>query len=169
MATWDAAQRMGGRHGNVRDPEMPTRQRGRRYKLRSRLSLLDLLPPHDRQHHPHLYLLSVSYYRCRTIPACPAATPPTPITAPSPSAKEIMATALAWFFTQRVLGPDRAAMLTTQLPASAAGQAQRCDRQAAAIRRKIARPITTGDHITRSCWPFDQAPSTGWATCPPPT
>ena len=37
MATWDAAQRMGRRHGNVRDPEMPTRRPGRRYKLRSRL------------------------------------------------------------------------------------------------------------------------------------
>ena len=36
-ATWDAAQRMGRRHGNVRDPEMPARRTGRRYKLRSRL------------------------------------------------------------------------------------------------------------------------------------
>ena len=26
MATWDAAQRIGRRHGNVRDPEMPTRR-----------------------------------------------------------------------------------------------------------------------------------------------
>ena len=29
-ATWDAAQRIGRRHGNVRDPEMPTRRPGRR-------------------------------------------------------------------------------------------------------------------------------------------
>ena len=46
---------------------------------------------------------------------------------------------LARFFTERVFGSDRAAMLTTQPPASAAGQAERRDRQAAAIRRKIAR------------------------------
>ena len=36
-ATWDAAQQMGRRHGNISDPEMPTRRTGRRYKLRSRL------------------------------------------------------------------------------------------------------------------------------------
>ena len=47
-----------------------------------------------------------------------------------------MIAALARFFTERVFGPDRAAMLTTQLPASAAGQAERRDKQAAAIRRK---------------------------------
>ena len=50
-----------------------------------------------------------------------------------------MVAALARFFTERVFGPDRAAMLATQLPASAAGQAERRDKQAAAIRRKIAR------------------------------
>ncbi len=48
-------------------------------------------------------------------------------------------TALARFFTERVFGTDRAAMLTTQLPASAAGQAERRNKQAAAIRRKLAR------------------------------
>jgi site-specific DNA recombinase len=42
MATWDAAQRIGRRHGNVRDPETPrprdpATRPGRRYKLRSRL------------------------------------------------------------------------------------------------------------------------------------
>lgn len=28
-ALWDKAQRMGRRHGNVRDPEMPTQRAGR--------------------------------------------------------------------------------------------------------------------------------------------
>ena len=50
-----------------------------------------------------------------------------------------MTAVLARFFTERVFGPDRAAQLTTQLPATAAGQAQRRDKQAAAIRRKLAR------------------------------
>jgi hypothetical protein len=36
-AVWDAAQTMGWRHGNTRDPESPTRRPGRRYVLRSRL------------------------------------------------------------------------------------------------------------------------------------
>ena len=36
IATWDAAQRIGRRHGNVRDPEIPPARTGRRYKLRFR-------------------------------------------------------------------------------------------------------------------------------------
>ena len=36
-ATWTAAQRIGAERGNVRDPEMPTARRGRRYVLRSRI------------------------------------------------------------------------------------------------------------------------------------
>ncbi len=75
----------------------------------------------------------------RTTPACPATTPPIPGTAPSPSAKRSWPAALARFFTERVFGPDRAAMLAAQLPATAAGRAERRDKQAAAIRRKIAR------------------------------
>ena len=50
-----------------------------------------------------------------------------------------MTAALARFFTERVFGPDRAGMLAAQLPATAAGQAQRRDKQATTIRRKIAR------------------------------
>ena len=73
MATWDAAQRMGGRHGNVRDPEMPTRRRGRRYKLRSRLYCSIC---HRRMTGNTIW--THTYCRCRTIPACPAATSPTP-------------------------------------------------------------------------------------------
>ena len=79
--------------------------------------------------------------------------------------EEIMAAALARFFAERVFGPDRAALLTTQLPASAAGQAERRDKQAAAIRRKIARldtaetaliteletPTDPGDPAAQAC------------------
>ncbi len=53
--------------------------------------------------------------------------------------EDVMTAALPRFFTERVFGPDGAAMLTTQLPASAAGQAERRDKQAAAIGRKLAR------------------------------
>jgi hypothetical protein len=82
MGTWDAAQRTGRRHGNVRDPEMPSARTGRRYKLRSRLYCSIC---HRR--------LSGTTIRTQpttgapTIPACPATTPPTPTTAPSPSVK----------------------------------------------------------------------------------
>ena len=134
MATWAAAQRMGGLYGNVSAPKCPP---GDAAAGTSSAPVCHCSICHRRM--TGNTIRTYTYYPCRTIPACPATTPPTPITAPSPSAKEIMATALAWFFTERVFGPDRAAMLTTQLPASAAGQAERRDRQTAAIRRKIAR------------------------------
>ena len=134
MATWDAAQRMGRRHGNVRDPEMPTRRPGRRYKLRSRLYCSIC---HRRM--TGNTIRTYTYYRCPHDPGLPRHYAAHPDHRTVAVREEIMTAALARFFTERVFGPDRAAMLTTQLPATAAGQAERRDKQAAAIRRKIAR------------------------------
>jgi len=134
MATWDAAQRMGRRHGNVRDPEMPTRRAGRRYKLRSRLYCSIC---HRRM--TGNTIRTYTYYRCPHDPGLPRHYAAHPDHRTVAVREEIMVAALARFFTERVFGPDRAAMLTTQLPATAAGQAERRDKQAATIRRKIAR------------------------------
>ncbi len=134
MATWDAAQRIGRRHGNVRDPEMPTRRTGRRYKLRSRLYCSIC---HRRL--SGTTIRAYTYYRCPHEPGLPRHYAAYPDHRTVAVREEIMVAALARFFTERVFGPERAAQLTTQLPASAAGQAARRDRQAAAIRRKIAR------------------------------
>ena len=68
MAAWDAAQRIGRRHGNVRDPEMPARRTGRRYKLRSRLYCSICHRRHQRHDHPRLHLLPVP---ARSRPAPP--------------------------------------------------------------------------------------------------
>ena len=134
MATWDAAQRIGRRHGNVRDPEMPARRTGRRYKLRSRLYCSIC---HRRM--SGTTIRAYTYYRCPHDPGLPRHYAAYPEHRTVAVREEIVAAALARFFTERVFGPDRAAMLTAQLPASAAGQAERRDKQAAAIRRKIAR------------------------------
>jgi len=134
MGTWDAAQRMGRRHGNVRDPEMPTRRPGRRYKLRSRLYCSIC---HRRM--TGNTIRTYTYYRCPHDPGLPRHYAAHPDHRTVAVREEIMVAALARFFTERVFGPDRAAMLTTQLPATAAGQAERRDKQAATIRRKIAR------------------------------
>ncbi len=48
-------------------------------------------------------------------------------------------TALTSFLSERVFGPDRAAMLTATLPASAAGQATQRKDKAAALRRRLAK------------------------------
>src|ERR1017187_5883402 len=53
--------------------------------------------------------------------------------------EEIITAALARFMDTYLLGHDRAAMLQVQLPAGAAGQAERRDRQAATLRQKLAR------------------------------
>ncbi len=134
MATWDAAQRMGRRHGNVRDPEMPSPRTGRRYKLRSRLYCSIC---HRRM--TGTTIRAYTYYRCPHDPGLPRHYAAHPGHRTVAVREEIMVAALARFFTERVFGPDRAAQLTTQLPATAAGQAERRDKQAAAIRRKIAR------------------------------
>ena len=134
MATWDAAQRIGRRHGNVRDPEMPTRRTGRRYKLRSRLYCSIC--------HRRLSGTTIrthTYYRCPHDPGLPRHYAAHPDHRTVNVREDVMTAALARFFTDRVFGPDRATMLATQLPASAAGQAERRDKQAAAIRRKLAR------------------------------
>ena len=53
--------------------------------------------------------------------------------------EEIITAALAGFMDTYLLGHDRAAMLQLQLPAGAAEQAERRDRQAEALRQKLAR------------------------------
>ena len=80
-----------------------------------------------------------TYYRCPHEPGLPRHYAAYPGHRTVSVREDAMMTALAAFFTERVFGPGRAAMLTTQLPASAAGQAERRDKQAAAIRRKLAR------------------------------
>jgi site-specific DNA recombinase len=134
MATWDAAQRIGRRHGNVRDPEMPTRRTGRRYKLRSRLYCSIC--------HRRLSGTTIrthTYYRCPHDPGLPRHYAAHPDHRTVAVREDVMTAALARFFAERVFGPDRTAMLAAQLPASAAGQAERRDKQAAAIRHKLAR------------------------------
>jgi len=139
-ATWDAAQRAGTQHGNVRDTEMPTTRPGRRYRLRSRIWCKIC---HRRMRGATrtgpAYRSPYIYYRCphdKSIPRHAAAHP----SHPSVIVREDdLMTALAGFFTERVFGPDRAAMLTAQLPASAAEQAAQRQDKAAALRRQLAR------------------------------
>ncbi len=115
MATWDEAQRIGRRHGNVRDPEMPTTRAGRRYKLRSRLYCSIC---HRRL--SGTTIRAYTYYRCPHEPGLPRHYAAYPDHRTVAVRETIMMDALARFFTERVFGPDRAAMLTAHIPASAA-------------------------------------------------
>ena len=133
-ATWDAAQQMGRRHGNIRDPEMPTARAGRRYKLRSRLYCSIC---HRRL--SGTTIRAYTYYRCPHEPGLPRHYAAHPDHRTVMVRETVMVDALTRFFTERVFGPDRAAMLTAHIPASAAAAEQRRHTKAETIRRKLAK------------------------------
>jgi site-specific DNA recombinase len=141
--TWDAAQTVGAERGNVRDAEAPAGRPGRRYVLRSRIRCRTCkrrMRGATHVHHPgNGVTYAYTYYRCPHTEANPnhAATHPDhPYTAVR---EDALMSALATFFTERVFGPDRAAMLAAQLPQDAAEQDRRRDAQAAALRKQLAR------------------------------
>ncbi len=104
----------------VRDPEMPATRTDRRYKLRSRLRCSIChrrMSGRSRARNGHRY----TNYWCPHEPGLPRHYAAYPGHRTVAVREEAMMTALARFFTERVFGADRAAMLTTQLPASAAG------------------------------------------------
>lgn len=142
---WDAAQRTGAERGNTRDPEMPTTQPGRRYLLRSRVRCricqrrmcgnTSTAPSYYKTEPGNTY----TYYRCphnRSNPRHVAAHPDHPSVSVR---QDTLMDTLAGFFTDRVFGPDRAAMLAEQLPASAAEETARRAARAAALRTQLAR------------------------------
>ena len=139
-ATWDAAQRAGAEHGNVRDTELPTTRPGRHYLLRSRLwCKICRRRMRGAARTGPAYRAPYIYYRCphdRSIPRHAAAHPghPTVIVR-----EDDLMTALTTFFAEHVFGPDRAAMLAAALPESATGQASQRTAKTAALRRQLTK------------------------------
>ena len=123
-ATWDAAQRAGAEHGNVRDTELPSTRPGRHYLLRSRLwCKICRRRMRGAARTGPAYRAPYIYYRCphdRSIPRHAAAHPEHPTVIVR---EDDLMTALTTFFADHVFGPDRAAMLATALPESATEQA----------------------------------------------
>jgi site-specific DNA recombinase len=78
-----------------------------------------------------------TYYTCHHNPDDPRHT--TPDTHPRTISvrEDHLLPAIHQFFAQRVFGPDRAALLAADLPASAADDQARRDRQAAALHRRL--------------------------------
>ena len=129
---------IGAERGNIRDPEQPTTQPGRRYTLRSRMRcracqrrMYGIWRPDPTKTDPDdPHLLPVPPQRRQPPPRRRPPRPPPrlrirPRRQPSwpPSAA---------FLDQYVFGHDRAALLAAQLPATAAGQADRKPRRQAA-------------------------------------
>jgi len=133
-ATWDKAQRMGRRHGNVRDPEMPTTRTGRHHKLRSRLYCSIC--------HRRLSGTTIrnnTYYRRPHEPGNPRHYAAYPGHRTVSVREDLMMAAFTRFFTERVFGPGRAAMLAATLPASTAAHDQRRQKRAEGLRKKLTK------------------------------
>ena len=136
--TWDAAQQMGRRHGNARDPETPTTRPGRRYPLRSRL-FCSICHRRMAGTGRTTGQRRLAYYRCPHDPGIPRHTAAYPDHRHVWVREEPLMAAIARFFTERVFGPDRAAMLDATLPATAAAQAARDAARASTLRKKLDR------------------------------
>src|SRR5690348_1260380 len=80
-----------------------------------------------------------AYYLCPHDPKDPRHAQAYPDHERTSVSDEIIAAAIARFADQHLLGHDRAAMLETQLPAGDAELAEQRDRQAAALRKQLAK------------------------------
>jgi site-specific DNA recombinase len=138
-ATWDAAQQIGAQRGNIRDPEMPTSQPGRRYILRSRIRCRVCQRRMCGITRPSPSGTIHIYYKCPHDAANPrhrAAHPDHPAVS---LREDVIMDALSGFFDTYVFGPDRAALLADQLPATATAQAGQHARQIAHLETELAR------------------------------
>jgi hypothetical protein len=138
-ATRDAAQTIARDRGNTRDPEMATSQPGPRYPLRARIRCdacqrrMHGITRRDRRGRPY------SYYICSHDPANPRLAAQFPDHGRISLREDIISKAVAAFIAERLLGPDRKAMLAAALPADAADQAARQARAAGHLRQQLAR------------------------------
>ena len=142
MDLWEKAQVIGAERGNVRDTEHQTPASASRtlYPLRARIRCNQCKRRmHGITRTGRGGATRYIYYVCPHDPKNPRHAQAHPQHARTCVQEEIITTALAGFMDTYLLGHDRAAMLDIQLPAGAAEEAGRRDRQAAALRDKLAR------------------------------
>ena len=113
---------------------MPARRTGRRHKFRSRLYCSIC---HRRL--SGTTIRNITYYRCPHEPGNPRHYAAYPGHRTVAVREDLMMAAFTRFFTERVFGPGRAAMLAATLPASTAAQDQRRQHRADGLRKKLAR------------------------------
>jgi DNA invertase Pin-like site-specific DNA recombinase len=139
QATWDTAQKTGAQRGNVRDPETPTTQPGRRYILRSRIRCRICRRRMRGIARPTRTGIFHIYYTCPHDPANPRHTNAHPDHPHVSIREDTLMAALAQFFDQYIFGHDRAALLAALLPATTAGHAEAQARKAARLHTQLAR------------------------------
>jgi site-specific DNA recombinase len=136
--TWNQAQNISAGHSTSRDGDDPNSHPAtlRTYIYRSRVRCRDCerrMTGRTNGRHGEF-----TYYRCPHDPANPrhvAAQPDHPRTVQVPEAS--LDKVAREFFATRIFGPDRAALLKAQLPATDADATERRDTQAAALNARI--------------------------------
>jgi site-specific DNA recombinase len=140
-ATWQQAQGIGAEHSTSRDTDEPNAQpaTARFYPYRSRVRCRDC----QRRMAGNTYGRSTSlssYYRCPHNWANPKHATDHPDHPRSVQAPEtLLDQIVSRFFATRVFGPERAALLADQLPATDAAAAADRDAQEARLKARIAR------------------------------
>ncbi len=136
--TWDAAQTMGMRHGNTRDPETVTARPGRRYVLRSRL-FCSLCHRRLSGKQRTTTARTLTYYQCPHDPGIRRHAAAHPDHRNVTVREEPVMDALTGFYAERVFGPDRAALLAAIIPATTAAQIARTTARTKTLRKKLAK------------------------------
>jgi site-specific DNA recombinase len=152
-ATWDAAQAIGAEHSTSRDGTGPNAHPATRrsYILRSRvrcrscqrrMSGITRTAPRYWDDGPDY---GYTYYACTHDPANPRHTAREGHPRSLSVREDHLLEAIRDFFALRVFGPDRAALLAKDLPATAADDQARRDQQAAALNKRL-RQIDTAEN-----------------------
>jgi site-specific DNA recombinase len=144
-AVWDAAQAIGAEHSTSRDdPGRNAHPATRRtYVLRSRIRCrscqrrMSGITRTSARYWNGGPDYAYTYYACHHDPANPRHTVPDGHPRSVSVREDALLEVIRQFFAERVFGPDRAALLAADLPATAADDAARRDRQAAALAKRL--------------------------------
>ena len=142
---WDAAQAIGAEHATSRDGTSANthRQTRRTYVLRSRVRCrsckrrMSGITRTAARYWADGPDYSSTYYTCQHDPDNPRHTAPEGHPRTSSVREDVLLDVIRQFFAQRVFGPERAALLAADLPATAADDAARRDRQTAALAKRL--------------------------------
>jgi site-specific DNA recombinase len=142
---WDIAQGIGAEHSTSRDGTAPNThpQTRRTYVLRSRVRCrsckrrMSGITRTFRRYWADGPDYVNTYYTCSHNPDNPRHTAPEGHPRTISVREDALLDVIRDFFAQRVFGPERAALLTADLPATAAEDAARRNRQAAALAKRL--------------------------------
>jgi len=154
-ATWEAAQSIGAEHGTSPDGQATHPRAQKAYLLRGRVRcrpckrrMHGITRPSTRYYNGGPDVAHV-YYLCPHDPRNPRHQTQAPDHPATVSVREdLLIETVRQFFATHIFGADRATLLARQLPAGAAEEAARRDKQATRLRKRLKQIDATEDaHI----------------------